>query len=114
MSPSFTPDQRAEIRALLESELAKLLRSIGISEEATRTVELDQTAVGRLSRMDSLQSQAMAKGLAEREQVRLVHLRRALERIDTDAFGVCEECDTEIEFGRLLVFPETPTCPACG
>ena len=113
MTP-ITPGQREEIRALLEAELRTLLRSIGLSEEATRTVVLDQTAVGRLSRIDSLQNQAMAKGLAEREQARLAGIQAALERIETDAFGRCTGCGGDIEFGRLLVVPETPTCPACG
>ena len=43
-------------------QLQKALLAVEQSgKESTRTVELDQTAVGRVSRMDALQGQAMAK-----------------------------------------------------
>ena len=114
MSRGLTPDQLGEMRELLERELTRLLRSIGITETATATVTLDQTAVGRLSRMDSLQSQALAKGLAEREQVRLAHLQEALKRMDDGSYGICTECGTPLDFGRLLVLPEAPNCAGCS
>ena len=76
--------------------------------------ELDQTAVGRLSRMDSLQSQGMAKGLREREVVRLALIQEALARIDAGTYGTCETCGKEIVFERLLIMPESKTCAACG
>lgn len=107
-------DQLAEIKSLLEKELSRLARSLQISEEAVRTVELDQTAVGRLSRMDSLQSQGMAQNLKEREEAKIAQVRTALERIDAGAFGRCTACDAEIAFGRLLIMPEATTCAACG
>jgi DnaK suppressor protein len=107
-------DQLAEIKSLLEKELSRLARSLQISEEAVRTVELDQTAVGRLSRMDSLQSQGMARSLMEREEAKLAQVRTALERIDADDFGRCTACNAEIAFGRLLIMPEATTCAACG
>lgn len=85
-----------------------------ISEEATETVELDQTAVGRLSRMDSLQNQSMAKNLAEREQAKLAHILEALKRWEAGVYGVCTECREPVAFGRLLIMPESPTCAGCG
>lgn len=116
-SPEPAPlsaDQLEELRSLLEAERTRLLRSIGLSEEATRTVELDQTAVGRLSRMDSLQNQAMAQGLAEREQARLAQIHAALERVAAGTFGRCTGCGAPIDLGRLMILPESPTCPACS
>ena len=67
----LTGAQIAEFRAELERQLAKLEKSMTITDEALKTVELDQGAVGRLSRMDSLQNQSQAKGLRERESVKL-------------------------------------------
>jgi DnaK suppressor protein len=107
-------DQVAEIKSLLEKELSRLARSLQISEEAVRTVELDQTAVGRLSRMDSLQNQGMARNLKEREEAKIAQVRTALERIDAGDFGRCTACDAEIAFGRLLIMPEAANCAACG
>ena len=50
-------------RPLLEEERAELLRSSDESAEGRRPVELDQTSIGRLSRQDALQGQAMAAAL---------------------------------------------------
>lgn len=87
---------------------------MALSDEAVKTVELDQTAVGRLSRMDSLLSQGMAKGLQEREAARLTQVVHALQRIERGSYGICDSCRGEIAFGRLLVFPEAESCGGCG
>ncbi|MDH3270031.1 MAG: TraR/DksA C4-type zinc finger protein [Gemmatimonadota bacterium] len=105
--------QRAELRAELETQLRKLQRSMQITDEALRTVELDQTAVGRLSRMDSLQNQSLSKGLREREVVRLSQILEALRKLDEGGYGSCSECGGDIPFERLFVFPEAPECADC-
>lgn len=109
----LTKSQIAELRADLERRLTRLGRSMKVTDEALKTVELDQTAVGRLSRIDSIQNQSMSKGLREREVVQLSQIREALERMDEGTFGVCEECGKDIPFERLFIFPEAPACAAC-
>jgi DnaK suppressor protein len=112
--PSLTSHQINELKALLEKELTRLARSMAISDEAARPVELDQTAVGRLSRMDSLQSQGMARNLKDREEATLALVQAALRRIDDGTYGRCVACAEAIPFGRLLIMPEAPTCAGCG
>lgn len=107
------PAQLDELRAEVRSQLGKLEASMVVSDEAAKPVELDQSAVGRLSRMSSIQSQGMAKGLHEREAVRLALLQEAERRLDAGTYGVCTECGAEIAFERLLIFPEAPTCMTC-
>lgn len=110
----LTPDQKAQLRDELGRQLAKLERSMTLTDEAARPVELDQQAVGRLSRMDSLLSQGMAQNLRERERARLSALLDALRRFAAGTYGTCERCEEPIAFGRLTVVPETTTCAACG
>ena len=110
----LTDAQIAEFREELEGQLAKLERSMTITNEALKTVELDQGAVGRLSRMDSLQNQGIAKGLRERESVRLALIQEALQRLDGGTFGVCTVCGATVRIERLFVFPESGTCAPCG
>lgn len=93
--------------------MARLQKSMKVTDQALRTVELDQTAVGRLSRMDSLQNQSLSKGLREREVVRLSQIRDALARVQEGTYGVCTECGGAIPFERLFVFPEAPECADC-
>lgn len=111
---TLDPGFLAELRADLETQLARLERSMVVSEEATRTVELDQQAVGRLSRMDSLQNQSMSRNLQEREQARYGAIRAALARMDAGTYGRCTQCGDDIAPGRLMVMPEGEHCSGCG
>ena len=104
----------ADLRAQLESELKRLERSMRTTDEASRPVELDQQAVGRLSRMDSLQNQHLTQNLKEREQVRYAALIGALKRMEEGSYGFCSECGDAISPGRLMIYPETEVCAGCG
>lgn len=83
-------------------------------EESAATVELDQTKVGRLSRMDALQAQAMAKASSNRRKAMLVKITAALQRIDDGEYGRCRECDVEINPKRLEFDPTTIYCIKCA
>ena len=109
----LTTDQIIELRAELQRQLVRLEQSMRVTEKAVKIVELDQTAVGRLSRMDSLQNQSLSKGLREREVARLSQLREAISRIEKETFGLCIACGGEIPYERLFVFPEAPACGEC-
>ncbi len=113
MSAHLSSEQIDELRTELERQLARLEKSMKVTDEALRTVELDQTAVGRLSRMDSLQNQSLSRGLRDREIVRLSQIRAALLRVERGRFGRCTECDSVIPFERLFVFPEAAECADC-
>ena len=63
------------------------------SEDAARVVELDQTSVGRLSRMDALQGQAMSKEQGRRRELELKKISAALRRIESGDYGDCLACD---------------------
>lgn len=110
----LTTAQLEELREELDRQVTKLAKSMKVTDEALRPVELDQTAVGRLSRIDSLQNQGLTKNLREREVVKFALLREALERLEEGTYGVCTGCGGSISFGRLFVFPETPECASCG
>jgi DnaK suppressor protein len=114
MNGHLTADQLGELKAELERQLARLEKSMKVTEEAVRPVELDQTAVGRLSRMDSIQSQSLSKGLKDREIARLSQIQEALARVERGVYGACVECGGPIPFERLFVFPEAPGCAACA
>ncbi len=112
--PELTSELLDEIRSDLERQLARLERSMSVTEEASRPVELDQQAVGRLSRMDSLQNQHLTRNLQERERVRYGALVAALRRIEEGRYGFCGGCEAPLAPGRLLVYPEAERCGGCG
>jgi DnaK suppressor protein len=110
----LTADQVAELTGELERIVAKLERSMRTTEEAMRPVQLDQSAVGRLSRIDSLQNQGLTRNLQEREQAKLGQVVTAFQRLEDGTYGSCTECGGAIPFERLQIFPETPTCSSCS
>ncbi|MCR9138779.1 MAG: TraR/DksA C4-type zinc finger protein [Alphaproteobacteria bacterium] len=85
-----------------------------LSEDARATVELDQQAVGRLSRMDSMQQQAMAEAQERQRQRDLLRIEMAERRIKDGDYGYCTECDTEIPDGRLAIDPMAEKCVNCA
>lgn len=84
------------------------------ASNARNTVELDQTKVGRLSRMDALQAQAMNNAIASRRRSILKKVEAALSRLNEDEFGYCIRCGEEIELKRLDLDPAVSQCANCA
>ena len=86
--------------------------SAGAQEQAP--VELDQSRIGRLSRMDAVQSQEMAKEVARRRTVELRRIDAALSRVEADDYGYCLSCGEPIALKRLELDPTAPNCIDCA
>jgi len=116
MADPAAPLTRAQ-RALLSQKLLDLrdvLRgAITVGRESAKPVELDQSSVGRVSRIDAIQVQQMAKANLESQKQRLQQVTQALTRIERDTYGDCLRCEEPIAFARLEVKPETPLCRDC-
>lgn len=82
-------------------------------KENEATVELDQTRVGRLSRMDAMQIQQMALESSRRRQHQLLKIEGALSRINSGEYGNCFVCGEEIVAQRLVADPTSTRCMAC-
>ena len=102
------------VSAALTARRVELLRLVDSSAEARRTVELDQSRVGRLSRMDALQSQAMSVETDRRRKVELQQIEAALGRIEDGDYGTCAGCGEAIGPKRLALNPTTPVCIDCA
>jgi DnaK suppressor protein len=83
------------------------------NKEAAGTVTLDQSTVGRLSRMDALQAQQMAQETARRRQVQSQKIDSALRRMDAGEYGYCHKCGDEIGVARLNFDPAGTRCIGC-
>ena len=106
----MTADWRARLLSL-RSELEDVGES---GAAASAVVELDQAKVGRLSRMDAMQAQAMAQASQQRREQTLRRIDAALKRLDEDEFGVCLECDEPINPKRLEFDPTVELCITCA
>ncbi len=103
-----------EFRALIAARLAELDAEDTLGAGGQSVVTLDQQSVGRLSRQDALQSQAMAKAQQLRRDTERRRLSAALARIEEGEFGYCEDCGEAIPAGRLRLDPAAARCVDCA
>lgn len=104
----------AEYCGRLLAVLADLEDQDTTGAEGRKTVVLDQQSVGRLSRMDALQQQAMANASAARRDQSRKRIAAALARMEDGEFGYCTDCGEEISRARLDLDPATPLCVSCA
>lgn len=110
MSDTFLTAMREKLL-----ELQGNLESLAATgEESSKVVELDQSRVGRLSRMDALQAQAMAQASERRRKIILQKITAALTRIQNDEYGLCLVCDEPIDRKRLEFDPTVTLCVQCA
>ena len=108
-----TSDFSTEMLMALTRRLAELDELSDQNERDRAPVELDQTRVGRLSRMDAMQGQAMAAAQAERRRIERLRIENALARIADGTYGECLRCGEDIAEARLHADPATPVCVDC-
>ena len=98
----------------LETRRRELEAQSAETGEARQAVELDQQSVGRLSRMDAMQTQAMAQAQERKRQHDLVRIEMAMRRIEAGDYGYCVECGEEIPDKRLAIDPMAEKCVGCA
>lgn len=102
------------LRRRMEQDREALRHDAEVTAAERATVVLDQTSVGRLSRMDALQNQAMQLETERRREVEIARIDAALKRMDEGDYGDCVSCGEEITAKRLNMDPATPVCVDCA
>jgi DnaK suppressor protein len=113
----MTKRKDINLQALKKKLLAhrqEILKDAASSEASRQPVQLDQTSVGRLSRVDAIQFQSMALETDRRRQAELQQIKAALKRIDEDDFGECQFCGEYIKAKRLEIDPSATICIDCA
>ncbi|WP_417481897.1 TraR/DksA family transcriptional regulator [Maricaulis sp.] len=101
-------------RACLLSLKAELVALSEATTEDRDPVELDQQSIGRLSRLDSMQVQAMARASDVRRTQEIRRIEAALQRVDEGEYGWCVECGEAIDPKRLEIDPAAARCADCA
>ena len=109
----LTADQLIDLEEIIIEELEKIrAESVGSKEE--REAIAPDVAIGRLSRLDAMQMQEVAKEADRRREERVSLLEMALEQLDSGTYGQCARCGEDIAFERLKVTPEATACTGCA
>lgn len=114
MPDELDAEQRAALEAAMRRELAEIDALVEGTEAGLAPVPLDQQSVGRLSRMDAMQGQALAQEADRRRQAHRIALQLALSRIETGKYGLCLDCGEPIAVRRLQIEPAARLCIRCA
>ena len=104
----------SHFRDLLLQRQTELENLVETGSEASKPVELDQTRVGRLSRMDAMQGQVMSLEAKRRREQELNRIGQALKRLELGEYGECLKCGEDIATGRLEIDPAATLCIKCA
>lgn len=104
--------EQEQFRPQIEARIAELNASLASTKEDTKAISPDK-AIGRLSRLDSMQMQQMAVGMQSRMREEIKQLKEALQRIDRGRFGICELCRKDIPLERLEFQLDATICVDC-
>jgi len=107
----LTPPQKQQLLALLEAQLTELEQQVRAIHHRGAPVQLDQQAVGRVSRIDAIQQQQMAQANEIQVNHQILRIRQIL--LDPDEYGFCQECGESIGIGRLTIHPIAELCIQC-
>jgi len=104
--------EQEAFRPVIEQRMSELRRMLAAGSEECGAVAPDR-AIGRLSRLDSMQMQQMALANKRLMEEELRALAEALQRIDAGRYGRCELCGRDIARERLECLPAAPCCVPC-
>lgn len=106
-----------EAKVVLKNRIVELISEmeaeILLLEEHVKPVS-PENSLGRISRMDAINNKGVAEVSMRNKKSKLSKLRVALEKIDSDGFGLCSNCGRAIQEGRLMFLPESTRCMRCA
>lgn len=109
----MTAQEKQQVIEALEARMSELEAQVRALEAETEPVEPD-VAIGRLSRMDSIEAREIKLATLRQAQGARSAIRRMLRQNDTPLFGVCVLCRQPIPVERLLAVPESNMCARCA
>ena len=104
---------KTEIKQLIHEKILKVEQKVAMYQDMTQPIS-PENAIGRVSRMDAINSKSVAEAALRQAKQDLKALNNVLLNIDKDDFGNCLKCKTQIPIGRILLKPEIPYCVNCA
>lgn len=109
----MTHSQKEVLIQKIEEDLCQLNNEIFSLEELTKPIS-PECALGDLARFELMNDQLISERTLQEALLRQKRLQYSLHKINTDDYGLCEECEEEIVYERLLLLPEARLCIACA
>ena len=108
----MTAIQRTAISQKITEDLERLENEIKELNTFLQPVEVC-CSLGELARNEMLYEQTVYQKSLDLATIRVTKLRLTLNRVHSEDFGICSECEEDILYERLLLLPESTQCVAC-
>jgi len=100
----------------------KKLRQALVAKKEELTIRLDRihanlrrgTEADSKERAKQFEDNEVVDALGNEAREELAKISAALQRLDTDEYGLCVGCGMEIQPGRLKVYPYADECIECA
>lgn len=109
-------ERRTRLKALLLYEKRRLWNELRVElfdalGEGLHTQHDIPRDIGEQGLLDLLEDTGLA--VADLRRAQLTQMEQALMRLETDSYGICEDCGKNIDEARLRVAPYVPCCVSC-
>ena len=102
-----------QLAQLIKNQLHAFTSRIDSLHEQAMPVLLDQQNVGRISRIDAIAQQQLARADERQALEKIKQLQSAQLKIQDDDYGWCDACGEAIGFSRLSIQPKVIKCLRC-
>lgn len=109
----LSAEEKENIRKMIKTQIAELEIKIIEYKELTKPIP-PENAIGRVSRMDAINNKSVNEAALRQAEAKMANMKRALEKIDEDYFGICTSCGSAIPVGRIMLVPGSTKCVRCA
>ncbi len=108
----MTQQEKEELKHIIQTEIAALTDEITTIQRALRPIKKD-CSLDSIDHKMLKQEQNINIQRYEVAKQRLNRLKAAYLNIDNREYGVCQECEEDINIERLKLIPESKYCVSC-
>ena len=106
-------EKKEKLKNHIKTKIEDLKKDIQSYKALTQPVSPDN-AIGRLTRMEAINSKSINEAALNKAKQTLSKMERTLLQINGPDFGLCRECEEPIPFARLMIVPESDLCVQCA
>lgn len=108
----MTQQEKQELKNRIETEISMLMAEIENIQKKLEPIKKD-CSLDSIDHKMLKQEQNVNIQRFEVAKIRLNKLKRAYLNVDSDEYGICKECEEDINIERLKLMPESEYCVPC-
>ena len=101
------------LKAKIVELIKKMELDIAETEKMVQPIS-PENSLGRVSRMDAINNKGVMDASLRSKKTKLFKLKIALENVDKEGFGSCNNCKQNIQEARMMFMPESTLCVRCA